>query len=169
MGENQTRQNPYVFKLKIQDRVFLWKKWEIWASFPLIFGTIRHCYTIFHNLNGRDNHGAFIPAEKVVFCDYMTWNAGNIQFRMRLLIIVIFLTIIAIIFTWFRPIQNQVKFRGSSTNTRRPTDKSYLYTCSVRWSTIRAGREIGILETQNLFNDAWISFLIIRISFWFYR
>ena len=30
----------------------------------------------FHHLSGRNNYGAFILAKKVVFCDYMTWNAG---------------------------------------------------------------------------------------------
>jgi hypothetical protein len=29
----------------------------------------------FYHLSGRNIYGAFILSEKVVFCDYMTWNA----------------------------------------------------------------------------------------------
>jgi len=30
----------------------------------------------FRHLSGRNIYSAFILSEKVVFCDYMTWNAG---------------------------------------------------------------------------------------------
>ena len=33
-------------------------------------------YSFTASLRERNNHGEFILAEKVVFCDYMTWNAG---------------------------------------------------------------------------------------------
>ena len=35
----------------------------------------------FRHLSGRNIYSAFILSEKVVFCDYMTWNAGCIHFQ----------------------------------------------------------------------------------------
>ena len=34
----------------------------------------------FRHLSGRNIYSAFILSEKVVFCDYMTWNAGISEF-----------------------------------------------------------------------------------------
>lgn len=37
----------------------------------------------FRHLSGRNIYSAFILSEKVVFCDYMTWNAGNSIWAVR--------------------------------------------------------------------------------------
>jgi hypothetical protein len=71
MGENQIRQNPYVFKLIIQVGYILEKVGDmglfsahIWHNSPLLYN--------FYHLSGRNNSGLFILAEKVVFSDYLT-------------------------------------------------------------------------------------------------
>ena len=37
----------------------------------------------FRHLSGRNIYSAFILSEKVVFCDYMTWNAGIKPYRIN--------------------------------------------------------------------------------------
>jgi hypothetical protein len=43
----------------------------------LTFGTIHHLYLLYRHLSGKKIIRCMSPGKKVIFNDYVTWNAGN--------------------------------------------------------------------------------------------